>query len=107
MVRSIALPQGGGMADETDDTSGEAPDLAQLLESLRLGEARLHGVLNSISDGFYAIDRDWRITEVNPAAKAYFRMPRAEVIGRNYWDLVIAAPAALIYQIVTRSAGGR
>jgi PAS domain S-box-containing protein len=78
------------MADK-HNTSGEAPDPAQLLESLHLSEARLRGVLNSISDGFYAIDREWRITEFNPAAEDYFRMPRAEVVGRNYWELVNGA----------------
>lgn len=65
----------------------------RLLNSLRVSEARLRGVLESISDGFYAVDRDWRITEFNAAAEAYFRMPRDAVIGRNYWDLVSGASA--------------
>jgi PAS domain S-box-containing protein len=74
------------MADDKPDS-----DVAELLASLRRSEARLRGVLNSISDGFYAVGRDWKITEFNPAAEQYFRMPRASVIGRDYWELVGSA----------------
>jgi len=58
-----------------------------LMQSLRLSEARLHGVLDSISDGFYAIDRNWRMTEFNAAAAAYFGLSRDKVVGRDYWEL--------------------
>ncbi len=78
------------MADEDTDTA-KAADPGDLLASLRLSEVRLRGVLNSISDGFYAIDRSWRITEFNPAAEKYFRMGRDQVIGRDYWELIQGA----------------
>lgn len=70
-----------------DDTTNETPELSDLLASLRVSEARLRGVLDSISDGFYAIDRNWLITEFNPAAEKYFRVRRSDAVGRNYWDL--------------------
>ncbi len=63
-------------------------DAAQLLTSLRVSEARLRGVLDSISDGFYAVDRQWRISEFNPAAETYFRIKRDDIIGRDLWELI-------------------
>ena len=57
-------------------------------DRLRLSEARLRGVLYSISDGFYAVDRQWRITEFNPAAEAYFKMERAKVVGCDLWGFI-------------------
>jgi PAS domain S-box-containing protein len=63
-------------------------DAAQLLNSLRVSEARLRGVLDSISDGFYAVDRDWRISEFNPAAEKYFRIKREEIVGRVIWEMI-------------------
>lgn len=74
-----------------NDMPGETPDTEELLRSLRVSEARLRGVLDSISDGFYAVDRDWRISEFNAAAERYFGMTRTELMGRNYWDLVSGA----------------
>ena len=73
------------------DMPGETPDTEELLRSLRVSEARLRGVLDSISDGFYAVDRSWRISEFNFAAERYFGMTRAELMGRNYWELVAGA----------------
>jgi PAS domain S-box-containing protein len=70
------------------DDKPNSVDATELLASLRRSEARLRGVLNSISDGFYAVGRDWKITEFNPAAEQYFRMPRENVVGRDYWELV-------------------
>jgi PAS domain S-box-containing protein len=45
-------------------------------------------LLESISDAFYALDREWRITYVNQRALDYFGMPRETVIDRNLWELL-------------------
>jgi len=55
--------------------------------ALRASETRLSAVLESVSDGFYAIDTDWRVTLFNAAAERYFGRSRDEVIGRVLWDL--------------------
>ena len=44
-------------------------------------------ILESISDGFAAFDRQWRCTYVNDKATDLGRIPRAEILGRNVWDL--------------------
>ncbi|MBC7767941.1 MAG: PAS domain-containing protein [Phycisphaerales bacterium] len=72
-------------------TSADDADIGVLLNSLRLSEARLRGVLYSISDGFYAVDRNWRFTEFNPAAEAYFRIRREDIIGRVIWEMIPGA----------------
>ena len=70
------------------DTTKSDPAPEDLLASLRVSEARLCGVLNSISDGFYAVDRDWRLTEFNAAAERYFALERAKLLGADYWALI-------------------
>jgi PAS domain S-box-containing protein len=50
-------------------------------------EARLSAVLESISDIFYAVDREWRIVLFNRAAEEFFGAPRGEILGRNLWEL--------------------
>ncbi|MCR5879404.1 sensor histidine kinase [Phenylobacterium sp. J367] len=56
-------------------------------DSERAAVTRLEAVLEAVSDGFYAVDRGWRITMFNRAAEAYFGLDRNDVIGRNLWDL--------------------
>jgi PAS domain S-box-containing protein len=50
-------------------------------------EARLEAVLESVSEGFYALDTDWRFVVWNRAAEAYFGGKREQVLGRRIWDL--------------------
>ncbi len=58
-----------------------------LLEETRAAKDRLDIVLRSISDGFIALDRDWRYTTVNDRACESMGMSRDEVLGRCIWEL--------------------
>ena len=44
-------------------------------------------ILDSIADGFFAIDRQWRFTHMNDAALQHFHKKLEEVIGRNLFDV--------------------
>lgn len=54
-------------------------------------EAGLNTILDGIGDGFYALDRDWRIILFNGEAARHFRSPREEMIGRVLWDAIPGA----------------
>src|SRR6185369_10533761 len=51
----------------------------QVARIRRDAERRVTGILNSIADGFVALDRDWRYTYVNAAADAVHGVPGAEL----------------------------
>ena len=51
----------------------------------RLAE-RLRVTLDSLTDGFATLDRQWRLTYVNPAAFAMLRLAPG-VVGRSLWEL--------------------
>ena len=45
-------------------------------------------ILESLTDGFFAVDRDWRWTSVNAAAEQRANnRPRSAFLGKNHWDL--------------------
>jgi PAS domain S-box-containing protein len=43
-------------------------------------------VLERITDGFCAVDLDWRLTYFNAAAEQLFGRAREELLGRDCWD---------------------
>jgi PAS domain S-box-containing protein len=45
-------------------------------------------ILATIGDCYIALDRDYRIVDANSKAAAWLRMPRSEMVGRSYLDLV-------------------
>ena len=58
-------------------------------EALRRASERMENMLESLTDGFCAVDRDWRITYINGRALdmiAPLDKSRAGLVGRNLWD---------------------
>jgi PAS domain S-box-containing protein len=43
-------------------------------------------ILESISEAFYAVDDAWRFTYVNRKSEEWWRVRRAELLGKNLWD---------------------
>ncbi len=71
-------------------------------ESIRSSEARLRTVLASTSDGFLAIDGDWRITVFNSAAEAFFGRASDRVLGMTLYDVLPEARGTLFQEIYAR-----
>jgi PAS domain S-box-containing protein len=55
----------------------------------RLSEAhqRLNTILETIADGFYALDGDWRFTLINDAALRHFGKVREDLLGRSLFEV--------------------
>jgi len=51
------------------------------------GRQRMANIFESLTDFFFALDREWRITYVNGRAAAIVGKTRDELIGRTFWDL--------------------
>lgn len=59
-------------------------------ETARLAQ-RLTNTLESITDGLFTLDRDWRFTYVNPQAERLLERPASELFGGAIWELFPAA----------------
>jgi PAS domain S-box-containing protein len=59
----------------------------QAEEAVQAAHDRLFTVLESITDAFFSLDREFRLTYVNREAEKILRKPRQELLGRNLWGL--------------------
>jgi len=57
-----------------------------LAQQLDARQAKLTAILESITDAFFALDRDWCFTYVNREAERVMMVPRQELLGRILWD---------------------
>ncbi|HMI02274.1 MAG TPA: PAS domain S-box protein [Pedobacter sp.] len=48
--------------------------------------AEIIDILESITDGFYALNKNWEVTYFNKTAEKVLGCKREEVIGKNLWD---------------------
>jgi len=68
----------GAFQDITEQKAAESRTLAL--------EARLITTLESITDGFSLMDKDWRFTFLNSQAERMLQRPAGELLGKNLWE---------------------
>lgn len=56
-------------------------------EALKVAQARTAGILESITDAFFALDTEWRFTYLNEQAEQVIFQKSADVLGRVFWDV--------------------
>ncbi len=73
-------------------------------ESLRVAQAQTTTILESITDAFFALDREWRFTYVNTQAERLLFRVRAALLGRNVWAEFPAAVGSAFEREYRRAA---
>lgn len=72
-----------GRDGERDMCCGLTVDITELKKE----QQRTDNILNSITDGFFVLDKDWKFTYVNQAYKNMFDSTTQTVEGKAYWEL--------------------
>ena len=71
--------------------------LRETEEKAAIHQRQLISMMESIKDGFFAMDRNWTVTYWNKEAERMLNTPRSEIIGKNLWDFY---PEALKYKFI-------
>jgi PAS domain S-box-containing protein len=74
-------------------------------EKLEVTNRRVENILESITDAFFALDRDWRFIYLNPQSEQLLRRRRTELIGRNIWDEFPEATGTLFEEQYRKAFG--
>jgi PAS domain S-box-containing protein len=67
------------------------------LAALRESSRKINKILESITDLYYQLDRDWRFTDINGQTVARFGLSREELIGKVIWEVFPAAVESNLY----------
>ncbi len=77
---STPLPEEGLIFAVAKDTT----------EKRKSDEERKH-ILESIGDGFFAVDKNWMVTYWNKMSEQLLKVNRENIVGRNLWDVFAEA----------------
>ncbi len=87
-VRSIMVKAGAA------STEGDSPRLTGAIvdvTELHTAHQQVVDLLESMTDGYYALDDQYRFTYVNPAAEHLLGRDRSTLLGRVIWDEFVEA----------------
>jgi len=67
------------------------------LAALRESSRKINNILESITDLYYQLDREWRFTDINRQTVARFGRSREELLGKVIWEVFPAAVDSDLY----------
>jgi two-component system CheB/CheR fusion protein len=73
-------------------------------EGLRRAHSELKGILETMSDAFYTVDRTWNFTYVNSRAERFLGRKREELIGRSLWEVFPESEERELFEKLTTAA---
>jgi len=73
-------------------------------EALGESNRRIVNIFESITDAFFALNREWQFTYLNRQAELVLRRSRAELLGKNVWEEFPEAVGLRFYQEYRRAA---
>ncbi|MCF2502595.1 PAS domain S-box protein [Dyadobacter sp. CY107] len=76
----------------------------QDIHSSKLLALQMREILESISDAFYAVDKNWKFTYFNKEAENLLLKKAEDVLGKNIWELFPASVFTVIRKIYKRVA---
>jgi len=102
-------------SQESAGVGGEHPiirtamsDISERVRAERAAEeahARTAAVLESITDAFFSLDREWRFTYVNREAERVLGLPRDQLVGHTIWEMFPQAVGSRFQQEYESAVG--
>lgn len=71
---------------------------------VRQASERSQEILESITDAFYALDKEWRFTYINAGAEQIVRHTREELLGKIIWEAFPEAKDSVVHAQYYRAA---
>lgn len=84
--------------------SGITIDITELKKTQRkLNEKaqELNMILNSITDGFFRVDKDWKFTFINKTFEEICDTKKEDILGKSYWEQFPNAMDGIFYREYT------
>jgi PAS domain S-box-containing protein len=76
-------------------------------ESLQTANQSITDILESITDGFYTLDSQWRFAYINSQAEQILKRSRDELLGQSVWEKLPGARGTIFEQSFHRAVSER
>ncbi len=80
--------------------------LVRDISERKRAEAALQTTLESIGDGFLAVDADWRLVYLNAAAERILSFRHEDILGKSFWEVFAPSVGTRLEHEYRRAAAG-
>ena len=105
--RAVPMLNGNGEITEWFGVASDVTERKLAEAAIRAEGGRSRSILESITDGFYALDSDWRFTYMNPAGERFMGRPPGDLIGKSVWEEYPGAVGSEVDRVYRRVLAGR
>ncbi len=106
--RAIPMLEGNGEITEWFGAASDVTARKQAEAAIRASEGRSRSILESITDGFFALDRDWRFSYINTAGERFLdRTTPGDLIGKSLWEEFPGTAGSEFERVYRRVAAGQ
>ena len=107
LSRSTPILDGEGEIRKWIGSAFDIEDRKRAEDELRRTKSQILDILDSITESFIAVDRDFRLTYVNQRVADRVGLMREALIGRSLWDVAPAAMDSEFYSHYTKVIADR
>jgi PAS domain S-box-containing protein len=91
-------PQFAYAVEDITESKRIEEERQQLLSREQAARNRITNIFESITDGFLALDGEWRFTYINKQAELFLQRKREELLGKNVWEEFPEAVVSKFYR---------
>ncbi|MFP5042704.1 PAS domain S-box protein [Parasediminibacterium sp. JCM 36343] len=73
-------------------------EIKEAIENLEKANIEKNNILESITEGFFAIDSNWKFLYCNKVVERILRMEHKKIIGQYFWDLIDMGNAPMLLE---------
>ena len=105
--RAIPMLDSHGQIKEWFGAASDVTARKQAQAAIQIEEERSRLILESITDGFYTLDADWRFTYINAAGERILERARDDLIGKSMWEEYPGSVGSEFERVYRRVACGQ
>src|SRR5688572_24398962 len=87
----------------TGEEHAELAALREVIAALDAENARLRATVEHMTDAYWAVDRDWRLTYINATAEQIWGRSRESLLGKRIWEEFPAVVGTQNYEAIVRA----
>jgi PAS domain S-box-containing protein len=98
VLNNVTIHDMAGKVVGVASIGNDVTEQRRAAEEIRDSRKQVLDILESVTDGFFALDNDWRFTYINHRAEELFGIERVNLLFRPIWQILAKEEVPVIFE---------